>query len=156
MKEIKLTRGKVALVDDEDFVELNRYRWHVQSDKRTGKCYVMRNYILSDGRKTKRFLHRLIMKAKYIQIIDHIDGNPLNNQKSNLRFCSQLQNAANRNKNRNKVGYKGVYKTKSGKYRVKISCYHLGTFAKEQDAALTYNKKAVELYGEFANLNVIE
>jgi hypothetical protein len=94
-------------------------------------------------------------------IIDHVDRNPLNNQKINLRFADRQEN----NRNRNKVegcssGYKGVNWVKSRrKWVAKIyhngTQYHLGYFKIEKDAALIYDLKAKELFGEFASLNFI-
>ena len=93
--------------------------------------------------------------------VDHIDRNKLNNHISNLRWATQSENQANRP---NVTGnYKGVYfcnKAKRKKWKVQIKlnrkAYYLGGFKSEIEAALVYNKKAKEFFGEFANLNIIK
>ena len=87
MKEIQLTQGKVALVDDEDFEYLKQFKWHVINNN--GKFYVRKQFLLSNGKVSKVLMHRFIMKPNKDMVIDHLDGNPLNNQKTNLRICTQ-------------------------------------------------------------------
>lgn len=149
MKEIKLTQGKVALVDDGDFNYLNQFTWYVHK-QRTGSHYAYNNI------KRKNIaisMHRLIMDTPPSMDVDHIDGNGLNNQKNNLRNCTRSQN----NANRKPIGkYKGV--SYPGKYiRAKINIdrksIHIGYYKTDKLAALAYDKKARELYGEFAYLN---
>ena len=95
--------------------------------------------------------------------IDHRDMNGLNNQRSNLRFCTLSQNAMNRRKRENTSSiYKGVYfnnqRGKKWKAQIRINGkqIHLGLFDFEVDAARAYNMKAIELFCEFANLNIID
>ena len=96
MKQIPLTKNKFTLVDDEDYELVNKYNW-----------YFGAGYARS---MEKILMHRLIMKAKKGQMIDHIDGNGLNNQRSNLRFCTHSQNMANKKGFKNTSSkYKGVY-----------------------------------------------
>ena len=161
MKEIKLSqfgrnRGKyVALVDDEDFETLNRFKWCVRKDKNT--FYAVRD-IGVDGRRIALFMHCSIMNGKGV---DHRDRNGLNNQKNNLRFCTNQENCMNRRKQENMTSiYKGVsfYKpTSKWHTQIKISgkVIHLGYFVSEVDAANAYNAKAIELFREFANINII-
>ncbi len=91
--------------------------------------------------------------------IDHIDGNGLNNQKSNLRWCTYSENAMNAHKNRNgSSNYKGVdlqRKTKLWRCRIKINYIeiHGGYFRNEIDAAKKYDEMAIKYFGEFAKLN---
>lgn len=107
-------------------------------------------------------MHRLIMRAKKGQILDHINGDRFDNRKENLRFCTNSQNLANRSKTSlNKSGYKGVtfipgrlrpwraVITYKGKYT------NLGYFETKEQAALAYNKAAVKYFGEFARYNQI-
>lgn len=162
MKEIKLSvqgknKGKyVALVDDEDFEYLNQFRWNAHKGRNT--FYAVRQLTV-DGKKTAQLMHGEVMKGK---CIDHIDGNGLNNQKSNLRFCTLSENQMNKRKRYNCTSiYKGVYFNKRAKKwlaRIGINGkdIHLGLFASEVDAARAYNAKAIELFCEFANLNVID
>lgn len=101
-------------------------------------------------------IHRMILTA---EIIDHIDGNPLNNRKSNLRVATTSQNGCNRDKmSNNKSGYKGVcWHKKSQRFRATICInqnrMHIGQFRTALEAARAYNERAKELHGEFARLN---
>lgn len=152
MKTIQLSQGKEAIVDDEDYERLNIYKWSYG----TGGYAERRpwNWILrSQGPKT--FLHRAIMHATKGDLIDHINGNPLDNRRANLRFCTQHQNQANRprlNKN-NTIGFRGVAKNRarwSAKCRVNYKNVHIGTFDTPQAAAEAYNAFARRTFGEFA------
>ena len=163
MKEIQLSqswfcknKGKyVALVDDEDYDSLNQFRWNVHKDGNS--LYATRNIIV-DGNRRLKSMHGQIMNGKWI---DHIDHDGLNNQKSNLRFCSLSENLRNARKHNNcSSTYKGVNFHKLNKNwtaRIQINGkqIYLGSFASEIDAAKAYNAKAIELFLEFANLNII-
>lgn len=153
MKEIQLSQGLVALVDDEDFEALNQFKWC--ANKMGNAFYAARN-IRVDGKRTRITMHCEVMNGKWI---DHIDHNGLNNQKSNLRFCTRSENQMNKQKKENTSSiYKGVYFYKpNGRWqasiRINYKKIHLGYFDLEIDAAKAYNKKAIELFCEFANLN---
>jgi hypothetical protein len=161
MKEIQLTQGKVALVDDEDFEYLNQFKWYANEWKR-GKLYAVRNV-----RKNKKYIgyesmHRLLTKNNDKKLVtDHINGNTLDNRKSNLRICTISENSKNRKISiNNKSGFKGVkYIEKLNKYRAEIynnkKCYSLGYYIDPIDAARAYNNAAQKYHGEFAQLNVI-
>lgn len=149
-REIKLSRGKVALVDDADYEWLSQWKWwyHPEGYARGGK----------GGRY---FLHRVIMGApKGIQV-DHIDGNGLNCQKNNLRLATNKQNAYNQRKYhypKSTSQYKGVSLiVASGKWRACVMLngkdINAGHYATEIEAARARDKKAKELHGEFASLN---
>jgi hypothetical protein len=154
MKKIKLTKNKETLVDDEDFERLSKYKWHAHKERYT--FYARRR-----SKHGRFFMHREIMKCPENLEIDHIDGDGLNNQKKNLRICTQSQNFANRNKLRNNTsGYKGVSWYKPGKKwrtQIKVNCHvkHLGYFSTPEDAAQAYNIAAERYHGEFAKLNKI-
>ena len=162
MKEIKLGQfGKnkgvyVALVDDEDFERLNSFSWYAQKG---GNTFYAQRCIKVNGKKVNIRMHREILNGS---IIDHIDRNGLNNQKSNLRVCTTSENAMNMRKHKkSKSNYKGVCFHKLEKKwvaQIKINRkgFYLGYFMSEVDAARAYNSKAVELFGEFANLNIID
>ena len=102
MKQIKLRGiyglGYSTLVDDDDFEELNKYKWHLDSNRNGHIGYASRRI----GNNTSVPIHRVVMKAKKGQIIDHINRNPLDNRKENLRFCTTQENARNSQRQRNK------------------------------------------------------
>ena len=161
MKEIKLSQlGKnkdeyVALVDDDDFESINQYKWSVIKAPNT--FYAMRGTMVN-GKRITQYMHDLILDGKGI---DHIDRNGLNNKRSNLRLCTISENGMNRRKQDNASSiYKGVSFHKRDKRwmaHIKINGkkIHLGNFDTEVEAAKAYNDKAISLFCEFANLNVI-
>ena len=157
MKEILLTQGKVALVDDEDYEELSKYKWCFTMRKGARTGYVVRYLGKGGGRGTTVPMHRVIMKAQKGQEVDHKDGNGLNNQKENLRFATRAQNSANK-KSCNSTGFKGVYKNKK-RWSVNIGMdgktKYLGSYSTKEEAALAYNRAAQEHFGEYAYLNEI-
>ena len=111
MKEIKLSQGRfcknrgkyVALVDDEDFEISNKFRWHAA---KSGKTFYAERIITVDGKQTMQSMHGVIMNGKGV---DHIDHDGLNNQRSNLRLCTQSENNMNQRKRENCTSvYKGV------------------------------------------------
>ena len=152
MKEIQLTQGKVALVDDEDFEYLNQWKWYVTK----------RNYVRRSKENETLYLHRIILNVKDKNIfIDHVNMNKLDNRKINLRICNRSQNGMNRNKTSlNSSGYKGVvFDIRRKKYYAKIKVNQkiifLGYYINCIDAARAYNQAAQKYHGEFAKLNVI-
>ena len=152
MKEIKLPHGKVTLVDDDDYEYLNQWKWWFVIIK--NKYYVIRNETIN-GKRYYIYLHRIIMDVMSKFDVDHIDGNPLNNQRNNLRICTHHQNCLN-NRGCGKNRYKGVYKIKNTIYsRIQYNGIdrYLGSFKTEEEAAMAYDKEALVLFGEFANLN---
>lgn len=163
MKEIKLTKGQIAFVDDEYFEYLNQWKWFAVKSRDT--YYANRRIKDSDGNIKAAIMHRIIMCAKNDTQVDHRDSNGLNNQKSNLRLCSNGQNQMNRGGWR-KSKYKGVtiknsyYKDRHYIYiRARINVgnkqFHLGNFKTEPEAAEAYNEAALKYHGDFARLNVI-
>ncbi len=164
MKEINLTNSDlVALVDDEDYERISKYKWRLHTNG-TYAERVTKN--INDSSKQKKiYMHRDVMNVVYNKdiYIDHIDHNKLNNQKSNLRFCTRSENNKNVNTNTNRTSnstskYKGVnwYK-KYGNWNAKIRSngidYNLGYFVDEVVAAKAYDAAALKYHGEFAFLN---
>lgn len=155
MKQIKITRGLFTLVDDEDFEYLNQFKWHFSNPgyASKGKPYI-------NGQPQGQLLmHRLIMNCPDNKTVDHINHNKLNNRKENLRICTYHENRMNSSlQSNNKTGFRGVY-FYDGKYTAQIKLdgkmYYLGRFATKEEAALVYNKKAKEFFGEFARMNQI-
>ena len=139
----------VALVDDDDYEYLKLISWHA-TIKNRGHYYVQNGMV--------GLMHRFIMGAPAGKVIDHIDHNPLNNQKTNLRICDIGNNAMNRC-TRNKTGFKGVYINNNGSIMSLINVnrkrLYLGAFNNIDDAARAYNKAASKYYGEYAMLNEV-
>ncbi len=156
MKEIPLTKGYVALVDDEDFDLVSRFTWHAREDHRTVYAGTR---MPKDGRLVFMRMHRLILNAPSDMQVDHINHNGLDNTRANLRVCTHAQNQHNLSfKSNNSSGYKGVdWKKDKRKWRAKISLggnpKHIGYFACPIEAAQAYDRKALELFGDFAALN---
>jgi hypothetical protein len=152
MKEIKLTQGKVALVDDEDFEYLNQWKW---TAKQCGIFYYAVRRKKTDGKSIQYYMHRVILNTPTCLQVDHIDHDGLNNQKHNLRNCTCSQNRMNRIP-RSKSGYLGVYYVKHyivAQFPINGKMTHLGMFDTEELAAKKYDEYALKYYGEFANLN---
>ncbi len=158
MKQIPLTQGKFALVDDKDFEWLSRWKWYYLSNQDRGG-YARSNIELAEGKWKNISMHHLIMGMPNEEI-DHKNGNGIDNQKHNLRLSTTSQNQANRGKQRNnQSGFKGVTFDRN-KWRVAITLkgrvYYLGKFSNIYEAARAYDKKAIELFGEFAQTNFKE
>jgi hypothetical protein len=103
-------------------------------------------------------MHRELLNTSAGEIVDHVDGNGLNNTKSNIRLCTSSQNKMNHHARKSKSGYKGVAWQASGnKWQAQIqthsTCSYLGVFFCLIKAAKAYDKAATERFGEFANLN---
>jgi len=158
-KEIILTQGKVAIVDDDDFEYLNKWKWHIYKQNRNN--YYARTVIYLNKKRIPVLMHRLLIKCDGY-IIDHISGDGLDNRKCNIRVCTPNENPINRRVNINNLsGYKGVSWFKPmQKWRAQIQykkiVHHLGCFEKRIDAARAYNVAALKYHGEFANLNKID
>lgn len=147
---------KEILVDDEYYVDASKYKWYLKKGRHT--FYVRREVVLN-GKKHTIWMHRHVMGIANHDIqVDHKDGNGLNNQRSNLRPCTQEQNRYNREVNKNtKSTYKGLSLIR-GKYWIAKVSYkgnrtYLGCYLTPEDAAMAYDKAAKELHGEFAKLN---
>lgn len=156
MREIPLTQGYVALVDDEDYEEVSRFRWYVRVNKQY--AYASRK-IKVGGKWVEVHMHRVLLNAQDGMVVDHIDGNGLNNLKGNLRLATISGNNHNsRIRKDNTSGYKGVHwNSRASKWRAEIrlngKVKFLGYFDDPIEAAKTRDKAAVELHGEFAKLN---
>lgn len=168
--------GKHTIViDTEDWDKVREYRWGILANRqRNSTPYAAAGIphpeggwsVHTDGRRRRRRtnlqLHHLILgKPQKGMVTDHINHNGLDNRKENLRFATYGQNATNTRSRKNSSSqYLGVcWDKKSQKWRAVVSHngrgYHRGFFTCEHQAALAYNKKAIELHGEYANLNVV-
>lgn len=156
----KLGEGKFAIVDSSDFDLYAQFRWVAICSKATGDLYAVR-YKKVEGKNTAIMLHRLIAKCPADRIVDHENGNTLDDRSSNLRVCLHGQNMQNRKPSSvSRSKFKGVYLDKrSGNWRAEIVSegirYRLGSFKKEIDAAKAYNAAAEKLHKSFARLNPI-
>lgn len=158
MKEIALKKGGVALVDDEDFEHLSKWAWT------NNNGYASRTFSDGTGQWKRVYMHRVIMGTPAKKVTDHIDHNPLNNQKENLRLADCSTNARNKLKQKTESHsvYKGVSKSfsRNGNFSWQAIIgigqkknRRLGCYRTEIEAALAYDFAAVDLYGEFACLN---
>ncbi len=161
MKTIELTKGKVALVDDEDYGWLSQYNWSA-SKGNSGLWYARRGGSVNK-RKYQVYMHRQIMGCEEKDKIDHVDGNGLNNQRSNLRPATHKQNVSSQKKQTRPTSsrYKGVrWRPAERKWAAAIKhngkTIYLGLFILEASAAVAYNAAALTLFGEFARLNKIQ
>jgi hypothetical protein len=159
LKEIPLSRGYIAIIDDEDFDLVSQYKWFAVKNR-----HVVYAYTTNKTNKKPVFLrmHSLILNAQPGQQVDHINGNGLDNRRCNLRFASNSKNQMNRFYISGVSKYKGVSKdgrSKSRPWKAAIQKdkkrYYLGTFSTEIEAAKAYNEAAKILFGEFARLNDI-
>lgn len=163
MKEIKLTKGQVALVDNDDFEWLNQWKWQAKTPKNANCYYATRGVWNREKKRMEELsMHRMILNINNPKICcDHIDRNGLNNQRYNLRTANHSQNCANIAKRKNTTSkYLGVSLRKAtGRWRAEIrknwKGIRLGEYVNEIDAAIAYNNAAIKLHGEFANLNVV-
>ena len=149
-----MTQGKYALVDNENYSFLNQWKWYAHLEH--GNWYAIRNYGLRPFRKRIR-MQQVVLDTN--NLVDHIDGNGLNNQSRNLRLATNAQNLYNKDINKNNsTGYKGVHFNKiANKFQAGITIdgkkVYLGLFENVIDAAKKYDEKAVEFFGEFAKTN---
>ncbi len=158
MMKIPLSKGKFAIVDDVDFELVNRYKWHTK-DTKTGKRWYANRSVWGPPRKNI-LLHRFLLNPKPDEQCDHINGDGLDNRRSNLRIATNSQNNMNRQKQSGKYSshFKGVTWHKLGnKWMAQIhfnnKILYLGLFLNEIDAAKAYNLAASKYFGEYANLN---
>jgi len=156
MKEIQLTQGRAALVDDADFDWLNQFKWSLSVGDYTDYAYRMTqvNYKQSNVK-----MHRQILSAPKGVQVDHWNGDGLWNLRSNLRLCTPSQNQSNQKKLAFASStYKGICWSKRlnkwiAQIQVNRKHIYLGLFREERKAAEAYDQKARELFGDFANTN---
>lgn len=153
MKEIQLTQGKIALVDDEDFYRVSLHKW--QTRQSTSGCW----YAFAKINGENISLHSYILPPKDGFVIDHKSGDGLDNRRSNLRHATVSQNMANQKQHRDsKSPYKGIWRAAHcDRWAAQIVCkrrkIYLGVYQKAEDAARAYDAKARELFGFFAKTN---
>lgn len=157
-REIPLTRGMVALVDDEDFERVAQYKWTTYKAKRTRTFYAYRT-INVHGRRTCLFLHRFLLDAPKGLKVDHVNGNGLDNRRENLRFATTAENVrSSARASNNTSGFKGVsWHKHDRKWEANITFNgkrrYLGSFTCPIEAAKVYDAAAREQFGDFARVN---
>ncbi|MFA5444853.1 MAG: HNH endonuclease [Bacteroidales bacterium] len=153
MKKIPLTQGRFTIVDDDDFVLVNQFKW----------CFNSTGYAKRKFNKSIVLLHRFLLgltSADKVKV-DHKNSDGLDNRRSNLRICNDSQNQMNRKiSKRSKSGFKGVmWKKEKRKWYAQIRVnghYHfLGYFDDKTIAAESYNQAAIKYFGDFAQLNYL-
>jgi hypothetical protein len=149
-KSIPLTQGKFALVDDEDFEEINKHKWYYV---KRGGGYAARKVC-----GVNFYMHRFILNTPNGMETDHVNGDSLNNTRCNLRICTHSQNLKNQRLSINKNRYKGVsFASREKKWRTTIGVnmkkIHIGYFDDAELAARAYDEAAKKYFGEFARLN---
>jgi len=163
-----------VLYDAEDEDKISKYAWFIKYVKISGKCYVQASiphpsgdwYYYPSGQRQRRQrrrtilpLHQLIMETPKGMQTDHINGNPLDNRKENLRICTNAENQRNRGPQKNNTsGFKGVHwNTRRNMWQSYIAHNKkqtaLGYFKDKEKAARAYDRKAIVLHGEFAYTN---
>lgn len=153
MREIQLTRGLVALVDDSEYERVIRHRWYAQWHPGT------RSYRARMSGRPRVFMHRYVLELTQPYVVDHRNHNTLDNRRQNLRPCSAAENNRNRRKRDGLTSrYKGVYYERDrARWKAHIDIdgrtKTLGRFTSEEDAARAYDAMARQLFGEFAYLN---
>jgi hypothetical protein len=127
MREIPLTQGKVALIDDSDYELVSKYKWYVHH---RGRCWYATRKIRIDGKLIQQHLHRLLLDAQPGEDVDHINGDGLDNQRNNSRYNKWMASIA--------INHKHIT---------------LGYFNNPQDAARVYDNAAQKYYSAFAKTN---
>ena len=149
MKKIELTQNECALVDDEDYEELNQYSWYAEKGRYT--YYAAR----TDKLKKKIRMHRVIMNPLFHLQVDHINRDGLDNRRKNLRICTHQQNQCNRKLSKNNSsGIRGVCWDKfrkkwKAKIKINNKTKYLGRFKDKLEAKEVYTKAAKEYFGAF-------
>jgi len=160
MKEIKLTRGYVALVDDEDFEIVNRLKWHAMPTK--AAVYAVRRPSLGNGRYGSLLMHRFVLRINGFdsgESVDHRNKNGLDNRKANLRVCTDSQNAQGAKLHSDSTtGLKGVTLDKSRNKFIAQICLDgrhifLGRFDDKEQAGDAYRTAAANLFGQYAHFS---
>lgn len=162
-KEVPVSGGLVALVDDEDYERISAYKWYKRKGPHT--TYAMTN-VYHGGSKRTGQMHRMILNAPEDQEVDHVNGDALDNRKSNLRLCSHQDNLRNAGCHRTYAGrpvtssFKGVYRRPDMKdwlasATVGGKTHYIGHFKTEVEAAQAYDQFIIPLHGEFGRPNLV-
>ena len=158
VKQIPLTQGYVAYVDDSDYEELSKHSWFAMVNPK--QVYAARRSPMVGGVRHMIYMHRQLLGLSVgdSDVVDHRDGNGLINCRYNIRRCTHRKNIQNRRTQKHSSKYKGVsWNKRQSRWYVGIKhkqkTTHLGTYLNEEKAAKAYDKKAIELFGDYANTN---
>ncbi len=147
VRKVHLPSGHIVLVDVEDWKKVRLKKFYAY---KSGKTIYART-------KKGRRIHHIILGKKRGYVIDHINGDGLDNRKENLRHCTIKENTRNRHARTGLSKYKGVSKVRGKKWQANISVdgekKYLGIFVTQKEAAETYDRAAKKYFGEFAQLN---
>ena len=159
MREIPIGRGYTVLIDDEDYDQISQHKWYVYDHRKLKTVYARRMTLGAIKTKKHVSLHREIMGFPDC-MVDHINGNGLDNRRCNLRLCNPGENSRNRGMIQRETasGFKGVWWRKADRKWEACIYYNskkhkLGYFRDKIDAAKAYNEAALRLHGEFASIN---
>jgi hypothetical protein len=159
MKMIPLRKddSRYAIVDDSDYAKAMTTQWAPWKQSKGRTTYVVA-YLRTEGRLRRIFLHRFILDAQPGTMIDHANGDGLDNRRENLRFCQHCDNMRNIHVIRARSGFKGVRRSRHGRSwqaRIKTNRKEtiLGLFPSPELAAQAYDNAAIKLFGSFAATN---
>lgn len=154
--------GCIAIIDAADWEQVSRLAWRAEQNRPKTHWYVRSMPRKTVGHQRSTYLHRLLLNAPAGVLVDHVNGNGLDNRRANLRFSNPTLNGANRVKKSGpkSSAYKGVYATKDCKtprWAAATSSMgktaYLGTYTDEALAALAFDCASIESYGEHARTN---
>jgi hypothetical protein len=154
MKQINLTQSQIALVDDEDYEKVKSHKWCAV---KSCKTYYALTSTFKNGKSVSMKMHRFLIGREDCEI-DHINRIGTDNRRENLRICNSSQNKMNSSPRIGTSACKGVHLDSSrklwiAKIQKDYKSIFIGRFKNEIEAANSYDKKAKELFGEFAYLN---
>ncbi len=157
--KILLGNGKFTMIDEDDYKNLSQWKWSCSYNGYAWRR-VSLGYVNGKRKRAIIFMHRFIMNTPSDMITDHINGDKLDNRKSNLRICTYTQNSRNSISKRGSSKYKGVYLDKSenrwvAQIVVNKKTKFLGRYNTQEEAASIYNNEAKKQFGEFSRVNNI-